>query len=377
MALASFLDRDDYTHEIKGIRYPPIVNKDNLEAMANFDLRDDDIAIVTFPKAGADTLLAVSESYVYEDVDSPLKSPKPRGTGVWPSAKNEALEKANKTKPTKEEPPPLPPPRRVDDALFAVSQPHLYEDVDAPPKSPIPTGAGPRNFAKNKTIVTGNKNKTVKDEPPPLPPPRKGDLTMPSVSQPHLYEDEDAPPKSPKPTGTGLRQIAKNKTIVTENKNISVKDEPPPLPPPRKGDLTMSSVSQPHLYEDVDAPPKSPKPTGTCRRQFTKNEAHGTGIKSNPTKEEPPPLPPPRKGTDVLPAVSQPHAHVDTPQKRPKQKGAALKQFAMSLGTVIKNKPPKDKLPPVPPQGKCTEARFEKSAGANANLHVYENNEFE
>eukprot|EP00058_Branchiostoma_floridae_P028007 XP_002613498.1 hypothetical protein BRAFLDRAFT_71892 [Branchiostoma floridae] len=252
------------------------------------------------PREGADTLQAVSESYVYEDVDSPLKSPKPRGTGVWPSAKNEALEKANKTKPTKEEPPPLPPPRRVDDALFAVSQPHLYEDVDAPPKSPIPTGAGPRNFAKNKTIVTGNKNKTVKDEPPPLPPPRKGDLTMPSVSQPHLYEDEDAPPKSPKPTGTGLRQIAKNKTIVTENKNISVKDEPPPLPPPRKGDLTMSSVSQPHLYEDVDAPPKSPKPTGTCRRQFTKNEAHGTGIKSNPTKEEPPPLPPPRKGSNWM-----------------------------------------------------------------------------
>eukprot|EP00058_Branchiostoma_floridae_P003557 XP_002589045.1 hypothetical protein BRAFLDRAFT_87518 [Branchiostoma floridae] len=329
------------------------------------------------PREGADTLLAVLEPYVYENVDSPLKSPKPKGTGGWPSAKNETQGLADKTKPTKEEPPSLLSSRRVDDAQLAVSQPHLYEDVDAPPKSPKPTGTGLRKFAKNKTIVTENKNKIVKDEPPPsLSPSCKGDVTMPSVSQPHLYEDVDAPPKSPIQKGTGLRNFAKNKAIVTENKNITVRKEPPPLPPPRKGDVTMPSVSQPHLYEDVDATPKKPKPTGTCLRQTAKKEALGTGIKSNPTKEDPPPLPPPLKGTGVLP-VSQPHAHVDTPQKRPKRKGAALKQFAMSLGTVVKNKPPKDKLAPVPPQGKCTEARFEKSAGANDNLHVYENNELE
>jgi len=48
----SFLDDDDFTHVINGIRYPRFVTEANLEAMATFDIRDDDIAIVTFPKTG-------------------------------------------------------------------------------------------------------------------------------------------------------------------------------------------------------------------------------------------------------------------------------------------------------------------------------------
>ncbi|XP_066302478.1 sulfotransferase 6B1-like [Branchiostoma lanceolatum] len=56
---ACFMDDDDFTHVVNGIRYPPDVTKDNLEAMANFDLRDDDIAIVAFPKAGTNWMLEI------------------------------------------------------------------------------------------------------------------------------------------------------------------------------------------------------------------------------------------------------------------------------------------------------------------------------
>eukprot|EP00058_Branchiostoma_floridae_P025485 XP_002610975.1 hypothetical protein BRAFLDRAFT_96294 [Branchiostoma floridae] len=106
------------------------------------------------PREGADTLLAVSEPYIYEDVDSPLKSPNPKGTGTRQSTKNEALGKANKTKPSKEDPPPLPPSRRVGDALLAASQTHLYEDVDAPKTCPKPKGTGRKKFAKNEALGT-------------------------------------------------------------------------------------------------------------------------------------------------------------------------------------------------------------------------------
>ncbi|XP_078655676.1 sulfotransferase 6B1-like [Branchiostoma floridae x Branchiostoma belcheri] len=56
---ASFMDDDDYTHAVKGVRYPPNVKKDNLEAMENFELRDDDIVIVAFPKAGTNWMLEI------------------------------------------------------------------------------------------------------------------------------------------------------------------------------------------------------------------------------------------------------------------------------------------------------------------------------
>ncbi|XP_035689370.1 sulfotransferase 6B1-like [Branchiostoma floridae] len=55
----SFLDDDDFTHVINGIRYPRFVTEANLEAMATFDIRDDDIAIVTFPKTGTNWMLEI------------------------------------------------------------------------------------------------------------------------------------------------------------------------------------------------------------------------------------------------------------------------------------------------------------------------------
>ncbi|XP_035689350.1 sulfotransferase 6B1-like isoform X1 [Branchiostoma floridae] len=59
-ATASFMDDDNFTHVVtEGIRYPPFVTEANLEAMATFDIRDDDIAIVTFPKTGTNWMLEI------------------------------------------------------------------------------------------------------------------------------------------------------------------------------------------------------------------------------------------------------------------------------------------------------------------------------
>ncbi|XP_066302017.1 sulfotransferase 6B1-like [Branchiostoma lanceolatum] len=56
---ADFMDADDNTNVINGIRYPPHVKKENLEALAEFDIRDDDIVLVAFPKAGSNWILEI------------------------------------------------------------------------------------------------------------------------------------------------------------------------------------------------------------------------------------------------------------------------------------------------------------------------------
>ncbi|XP_066286184.1 sulfotransferase 6B1-like [Branchiostoma lanceolatum] len=58
---ADFKNTDDYTttNVINGIKYPPHVKRENLEALAKFDLRDDDIVIVAFPKSGTNWVLEI------------------------------------------------------------------------------------------------------------------------------------------------------------------------------------------------------------------------------------------------------------------------------------------------------------------------------
>ncbi|CAH1261493.1 Hypp2373 [Branchiostoma lanceolatum] len=160
------------------------------------------------PRRGADALQVVSETHSqchwYEDVDAPHKKHKPK------------------------EIPSFTPPHKGADALQVVTEPHLYEDVDGPQKNPKPRDTGLRQFIKNKALGTDNKNNLPKDEPPSLTPPHKGAEALPAVTEPHLYEDVDSPLNSPKPKDTGLRQFIKNKALGTANKNNLPKDEPPP-----------------------------------------------------------------------------------------------------------------------------------------------------
>ncbi|XP_078571995.1 sulfotransferase 6B1-like [Branchiostoma floridae x Branchiostoma japonicum] len=58
-ATAHSIDQDDFTHVVKGIRYPPVVTEANLEAMLNFDIRDDDIVIAAYPKSGTNWMLEI------------------------------------------------------------------------------------------------------------------------------------------------------------------------------------------------------------------------------------------------------------------------------------------------------------------------------
>ncbi|XP_078571994.1 sulfotransferase 6B1-like [Branchiostoma floridae x Branchiostoma japonicum] len=58
-ATASFMDDDDFSHVVKGIIYPRFVSEANLKAMATFDIRDDDIVIVSYPKTGTNWTLEI------------------------------------------------------------------------------------------------------------------------------------------------------------------------------------------------------------------------------------------------------------------------------------------------------------------------------
>eukprot|EP00058_Branchiostoma_floridae_P018916 XP_002604405.1 hypothetical protein BRAFLDRAFT_79291 [Branchiostoma floridae] len=171
---------------------------------------------------------------LYTGVGSPPNNPKKESTSPGKPVEENIPGSPNQIESPKDEPLPLPPSRESADTLLAVSEPCAYQIL----KSPKSTRTGIRQSAKKKAL--GQPDKPPKEEPDPLPPSRTVDDGLKADSEPHLYEDVDAPPKSPKPIGTGLRKFAKNKTIVTENKNITVKDEPPPpLPPPRKDTVTM------------------------------------------------------------------------------------------------------------------------------------------
>ncbi|KAI8489187.1 hypothetical protein Bbelb_331720 [Branchiostoma belcheri] len=175
----------------------------------------------------ADPLSAVSKPHLYEDVDSqtPQKSPKTlKEPGLKIFDENESFRTVDNTT-TKDEPPPILP-RKDTDPLSVDSQSHLYEDVDSPQKSPKPVkGPGLKSFDKNMSFGATDKNIPTKNEPPKLPPPREKDAD--ALSQPHLYKDEDTQQnlKIPKPKDPDLKSFAKNKNCGTAGKIIPTKDE--------------------------------------------------------------------------------------------------------------------------------------------------------
>ncbi|KAI8488613.1 hypothetical protein Bbelb_336420 [Branchiostoma belcheri] len=300
--------------------------------------------------------------HMYEDVDSPQKRLKPLKE---PSPKslddNKSFGTGDNNTPTKDEPPPLSPPRNDTDALSV----HSYEDVDSPQKRLKPLKEpSPKSFGK------GDNNTHSEGEPPPLPP-RNDTDPLSADSKSHSYEDVDSPQKSHKPLkdpGLDLKSFDNNKSFGTANNNIPTKGEPPPLPPHRN-DTDALSV---HLYEDVDSPQKNLKPKHAGLKNFAKSKIFKTGNKNIPTKDEPPPLPPHGIKADPLSPVSQPHLYkdVDSPQKSPKSlKEPSPKSFDrnLSFASADKNRPTKDtsaiKLP------------SKKSDGDNKEQHNYENHD--
>ncbi|KAI8490306.1 hypothetical protein Bbelb_320440 [Branchiostoma belcheri] len=65
----------------------------------------------------------------------------------------------------------------------------LYEDVELPPSTHRPKGAGPKQPAKKKALKPPNRNKAPDDERPPPPPPRAGAATGAAAA---VYANEPA-----------------------------------------------------------------------------------------------------------------------------------------------------------------------------------------
>ena len=46
--------------EIEGVSWPPLVSKESLKAIKNFDVRNDDVWIASYPKAGQFLFMGVA-----------------------------------------------------------------------------------------------------------------------------------------------------------------------------------------------------------------------------------------------------------------------------------------------------------------------------